>query len=148
MKWTVLWMITDIYCLVFTLRLTVILNKINFLIARLIAIKNFNRTAALHIIIIIFYIRWQHIKYIWLSGSVASIAACGLRGGEFDAALCSSCPIRSDGLNNYDRCHVAVLGKLFTHRGGAYANSAFHTSGIGKWGPASAGKAKLHSIHV
>jgi len=45
-KWTVLWMIINTYCLVFTLRLIVRLTKINFLIARLIAIKNFNRTAA------------------------------------------------------------------------------------------------------
>jgi len=43
----VLWMITDTCCLVFTLRLVVRLTKINFSIARLIAIKNFNRTAAL-----------------------------------------------------------------------------------------------------
>ena len=47
MKWTVLWMIIDTYCLVFTLQLIVRLTKIIFLIARLIAIKNFNRTAAL-----------------------------------------------------------------------------------------------------
>ena len=40
-------MIIDTYCLVFTTRLTVRLTKINFLIARLIAIKNFNRAAAL-----------------------------------------------------------------------------------------------------
>ena len=40
-------MIIDAYCLVFTLRLIVRLTKINFLIARLIAIKNFNRTTAL-----------------------------------------------------------------------------------------------------
>jgi len=46
-KWTVLWMIIDTYCLVFTLRLSVRLTEINFLIARLIAIKNFNHTAAL-----------------------------------------------------------------------------------------------------
>jgi len=46
-KWTVLWMIIDKYCLVFTLRLIVRLTEINFSIARLIAIKNFNRTAAL-----------------------------------------------------------------------------------------------------
>jgi len=40
-------MIIDTYSLVFTMRLIVRLTKINFLIARLIAIKNFNRTAAL-----------------------------------------------------------------------------------------------------
>ena len=40
-------MIIDTYCLVFTLRLIVRLTKINFSIARLIAIKNFNRTAVL-----------------------------------------------------------------------------------------------------
>ena len=40
-------MIIDTYCLVFTSRLIVRLTKINFLNARLIAIKNFNRTAAL-----------------------------------------------------------------------------------------------------
>jgi len=40
-------MIIDTYCLVFTLRLIMRLIAINFLIARLIAIKNFNRTAAL-----------------------------------------------------------------------------------------------------
>jgi len=40
-------MIIDTYCLVFTLRLIVRLTKIKFLIERLIAIKNFNRTAAL-----------------------------------------------------------------------------------------------------
>ena len=40
-------MIIDTYRLVFTLRLIVRLTKINFLIARIIVIKNFNRTAAL-----------------------------------------------------------------------------------------------------
>jgi len=40
-------MIIDTYSLVFTMRLIVRLTKINFLIARLIAIKNFDRTAAL-----------------------------------------------------------------------------------------------------
>jgi len=40
-------MIIDTYCLVFTLQLIVRLTKIIFLIARLIAIKNFNHTAAL-----------------------------------------------------------------------------------------------------
>ena len=39
-------MIIDTYCLFFTLQLTVRLTKLIFLIARLIAIKNFNRTAA------------------------------------------------------------------------------------------------------
>jgi len=49
-KWTVLWMTIDTYCLVFTLRLFVRLTKINFF---LIAIKNFIRTATLIIFIII-----------------------------------------------------------------------------------------------
>ena len=47
-------MIIDTYCQVFTLRLIVRLTKINFLIERLIVIKNFNRTAALVVIVTVF----------------------------------------------------------------------------------------------
>ena len=75
-KWTVLWVIIDTYCLVFTLRLIVRLTKIIFLIARLIAIKNFNCTAALvklkhllptHSILLFYWLRWtvQHLVLNW-----------------------------------------------------------------------------------
>jgi len=37
----------------------------------------------------------------WLGGSVVSVAVCGPRGREFDAQpLCSSCPVRCDGLSS------------------------------------------------
>jgi len=49
--------------------------------------------------------------------------------------------------NNCDFRHVAVLGRLFTHHGGAYTNTACHPSRVGKWGPASAEKAKASMVH-
>jgi len=36
---------------------------------------------------------------------------------------------------------------LVYDHGGASANSAFHPSGVGKLGPASAGKAKAGMVH-
>jgi len=42
--------------------------------------------------------------------------------------------------NNFDIHHVAVLSRPFSHQ--LLANSAFHRSRVGKWGPASTGKAK------
>jgi len=44
--------------------------------------------------------------------------------------------------NSCDFRHVAVLGRLLTHHGGAQAKSASYPPGVGKSGPASAGKAK------
>jgi len=35
-----------------------------------------------------------------IDGPVVSFAACGTRGREFDAALCSSCPMRRDDLSS------------------------------------------------
>jgi len=34
------------------------------------------------------------------SGSVVRIADCGPKGREFSAPLCSSCPVRRDGLSS------------------------------------------------
>jgi len=43
--------------------------------------------------------------------------------------------------------HVMVLGRVFTHRCGALANSASHSSGVSKWVAASAGKAEAGMVY-
>jgi len=53
----------------------------------------------------------------WLD-SEAGVTACSLSGHEFDAPV-AQWGMSAWAANNCDSRHVAVLGRLFTHRGGA-----------------------------
>jgi len=87
----------------------------------------------------------------WLSGwlSDSALQLMDTRRCKFNAhSRCTPAAMWAAwAANSCDSCHVAVLSRLFTDRGGAYANSAFHSSGVGKWEPASPGKPKAGMAH-
>jgi len=77
-----------------------------------------------------------------------NVAGCSTLGSSCVLTYLAQWGVMVWTINSNDVYHVTVLGRLFTQRCGAWANSAFYPFGVSKWGPAWAGKVKgmIHTI--